>query len=59
MFLFYREQNTLLCDILKPVYSITEVLTTMGLCVWDSFNYNIIICIILFLLLITLLKYYK
>ena len=59
MFMFYREQNGLLCDILKPVYSITEVLTTIGFCIWDNFNFNIITSIMLFLLLIAILKYSK
>lgn len=71
MFLFYREQNNFMCDIFKPVHSITEVLTTMGLCVQKNFDYynidyniidyynidyNIIVCALLFLLLITVLK---
>ena len=59
MFLFYQEHNRLLCDILKPVYSITEVLTTIGFCIRDNFNYNIITSIMLFLLLIAILKYSK
>ena len=61
MFLFYREQNNLMCEIFKPVHSITEVLTNMGLCSKNNFDYdnivyNIIVCILLFLLLITVLK---
>ena len=61
MFLFYSEHNNFICDIFKPVHSITEVLTNIGLCSKKNFDYdiivyNIIVCILLFLLLITVLK---
>ena len=52
MFLFYQKHN-------EFVNSITEIITTMALCVWNNFNHNIIICILLFLLMITVLKYCK
>ena len=55
MFLFYQKHNEFVCDIFTPLYSITEVLTNMSLCIW----YNMIVCILLFLILITVLKYYK
>ena len=48
MFLFYQKHN-------EFVYSITEVITSMALYVW----YNIIVCILLFILMITVLKYCK
>lgn len=52
MFLFYQKHNEFAHD---PVYSITEVITSMALYVW----YNTIVSILLFLLLITVLKYSK
>ena len=48
MFLYYRTQSTL-----------TEFLTKVELYVWKNFDYNIIVCTLLFLLLITVLKYSK
>ena len=53
MFLYYREENKLTCD------TLTKFLTTVELCVWKNFDYNIIVCTLLFLLLITVLKYSK
>ena len=47
MFLYYREQNEFACNIFKTVHSITEVLTNMGLCVWENLNHNMIISILL------------
>ena len=48
MFLFYQKHN-------EFAYSITEIITNIASYVW----YNTIVCILLFLLLITVLKYSK
>lgn len=56
MFLYYSKQNEITYDTFKSVNSVTEVLTSMGLLVWNNFDFNIIFCALLFLLLITVLK---
>jgi hypothetical protein len=56
MFLYYTKQNEIAYDTFKSVNSVTEVLTSMGLLIWNNFDYNIIVCALLFLLLITVLK---
>ena len=56
MFLFYQKHNEFAYD---QVNSITEVITNMALYVCNNFNHNIIICILLFLLMITVLKHSK
>jgi hypothetical protein len=45
--LYYREQDQFICDILKPVSSITEIITIIGVCVRDNLNYHMIIFAIL------------
>jgi hypothetical protein len=56
MFLYYREQNEFACNIFKTVHSITEVLTNMGLCVWENLNHNMIISILLLVLFVLINK---
>jgi hypothetical protein len=53
MFLYYREQSKFICDIFKSVDSITEVLTTMGVCVWENLNYTLILLLLFVLISIT------
>jgi hypothetical protein len=53
MFLYYREQSKFICDIFKSVDSITEFLTTMGVCVWKNLNYTLILLLLFVLISIT------
>ena len=49
MFLFYQKQNELMC------YPQDSPNTSD----WNNVNYNVIVCSLLFILLITVLKYSK
>jgi hypothetical protein len=51
MFLYYTRQNEFASNIFKPVYGVTEALTSMALCVWDNFNYNMIVFILLIIVI--------
>lgn len=49
MFLYYQKQNDLLCDIFKPVDSITVIAS----CDWDKFHYSVIVRLLLIIVLTT------
>lgn len=53
MFLYYQKQNNLLCDIFKPVHSVTEVITAIGSCICDNLHYSVIV-FALFLMFLTI-----
>jgi hypothetical protein len=54
MFLYYREQNELICDMFKSVSSVAEMITIMSFCVWNNLNHNIIIIILLLILFLAI-----
>lgn len=43
--------SLLVCDIFRPVRSITEIITIMGFCISDNLNYSAIICALLITIL--------
>ena len=58
MFLFYQKKNDILCDIFQPVSSITEVLTTIALCIWDNLTYSLIMALLI-VIITTIIVIYK
>lgn len=59
MFMYYKRQNDIICDLLNKVCSVRENNSIMDICVWNNVNYNVIVCSLLCILLITVLKYSK